>query len=108
MYNAFYQQSTSDTINMFLSVIWNDAFLLLIIIYNEYHKMKNQTISAQGATIFHEIVNHFNTLRPRQHGHHFPDDNFKFIPVNENARISIKFILNIVLDGPINNSSALV
>ena len=51
---------------------------------------------------------YFNTLRPRQHGHLFPDDIFKCIFVNENVWISIKFSLNIVPDGPINNIPALV
>ena len=50
----------------------------------------------------------FNTLRPRQHGHHFPDEILKCIFVNENAWISIKFSLNIVPDGPIDNILTLV
>ena len=50
----------------------------------------------------------FNTLRPRQHGHHFPDDIFKCIFVNENVWVSIKVSLNIVPAGPINNIPALV
>ena len=49
-----------------------------------------------------------NTLRMRQHGHHFPDDIFKCIFVNENVWISIKFSLNIDPDGPIDNIPALV
>ena len=48
-----------------------------------------------------------NTLRPRQNGHHFADDTFKSIFVNENVRISIKFSLEFVLKGPINNIPAL-
>ena len=32
----------------------------------------------------------FNTLRPRQNGHHFPDDISKCIFLHKNARISIK------------------
>ena len=34
----------------------------------------------------------FNTLRQRQNGRHFPDDNFKRIFLNENVRLSIKKI----------------
>ena len=45
----------------------------------------------------------FNALRPRQNGRHFPDDIFKCIFVNENARISIKISLKFVSKGPINN-----
>ena len=44
-----------------------------------------------------------NTLRPRQNGHHFPKDIFKWIFVDENARISIKIWLKFVPRGPINN-----
>ena len=50
----------------------------------------------------------FNTLRPRQHGRHFPDDTFKRIFLNENVWISLKLSLNYVPKGPINNIPALV
>ena len=50
----------------------------------------------------------FNTLRPRQNGCHFADDNFKRISLNENARILIEISLKFVPTGPINNISALV
>ena len=48
-----------------------------------------------------------NTLRPRQYGHHFADDAFNRIFVNENVRISIKFSLKFVPKSPINNNPAL-
>ena len=38
----------------------------------------------------------FNTLRPRQNGRQFPDDNFKCIFLNENIQIAIKFSLKFV------------
>ena len=47
-------------------------------------------------------------LRPRQNGHHFPDDFFKCIFLNENIWILIKISLKFVSKGPINNISALV
>ena len=50
----------------------------------------------------------FNTLRPRQNGHHFPDDTFKRIFLNENIRISTQISLKFVPKGPINNVRALV
>ena len=50
----------------------------------------------------------FHTLRPRQNGSHFADDNIKRIFVNENIRISIKISLKFVPKGPINNNPALV
>ena len=49
-----------------------------------------------------------NTLRPRQNGRHFTDDNFKHIFLNENARISIKISLKFIPKGSINNIPALV
>ena len=65
-----------------------------------------QVIYQYNCTCFYEIW--INTLRLRQHGHHFPDDIFECIFVNENVWISIKFSLNIVPDGLINNIPALV
>ena len=49
-----------------------------------------------------------NTLRPRQNGHHFPDDIFKWIFLNQNIWISLKIPLKFVPRGPINNIPALV
>ena len=51
---------------------------------------------------------HVNTLRPRQDGHHFPDDIFKRIFLNENVWISIKISLKCIPNCPINNIPALV
>ena len=56
--------------------------------------------------VFHEEG--FNTLRLRQKGHHFADDLFKRIFLNENVWISIKISLRFVPKGPINNIPALV
>ena len=52
--------------------------------------------------------NEFNTLRPRQNGRHFADAIFKWIFLNENVWIPIKFSLKFVPQGPINNIPALV
>ena len=52
-------------------------------------------------------IGNLNTLRPRQNGHHFSDDIFKWIFVNENAWIWIEISLKFVLRGPINNIPAL-
>ena len=49
-----------------------------------------------------------NTLRPRQNGRHFSDNNLKPIFLNENVWISIKISLKFVPRGPINNIPALV
>ena len=50
----------------------------------------------------------FNTLRPRQNGHHFADDTFKYILLNENVIISAKISLKFVPKGSINNIPTLV
>ena len=55
-----------------------------------------------------ELALDFNTLRPRQHGRHLPDDILTCIFLNENVWISIKISLKFVSKGPINNIPALV
>ena len=50
----------------------------------------------------------FNSLGPRQNGHHFPDDTFKCILLYENVRIAIEISLKFVSKGPINNCPSLV
>ena len=49
-----------------------------------------------------------STVRPRQNGHHFPDDIFKYILFNENVWILIKISPMFVFKGAINNIPALV
>ena len=49
-----------------------------------------------------------NTLRQRQNGHHFADDIFKCIFLNENLWILIKISLKFVPKGSINNIPALL
>ena len=49
-----------------------------------------------------------NTLRQRHNGHHFTDDIFKCIFLNEIVWIQIKISLKFVPPGPINNIPALV
>ena len=48
------------------------------------------------------------SLRPRQNGHHLPDDIFKCIFLNENVGISLKISQKFVPKVPINNTPALV
>ena len=52
--------------------------------------------------------NWINTFRPRQYGHHFADNIFKCIFLNENVWILNTISLKCVRYGPINNMSALV
>ena len=49
-----------------------------------------------------------DTLRPRENGHHFADDSFKCIFVNEKFRIWNKISLKFVPKGQINNVPSLV
>ena len=49
-----------------------------------------------------------NTVKPRENGHHFADDTFKGIFLNENVIISIKISLRCASKGPINNIPTLV
>ena len=49
-----------------------------------------------------------NTLRLRQNGRHFTDDNFKCIFLNENVRISIEISLKFFPKGRINYIPSLV
>ena len=49
-----------------------------------------------------------NTLRPRQNGRHFADDNFKCIFLKDNVLIWIKISLSYVPKGPIINIPTLV
>ena len=53
-------------------------------------------------------VTGLNTLRPRQNGRHFTEDNFKCIFLNENVWIPISVSLKFVPKCLINNNPALV
>ena len=50
----------------------------------------------------------FNTFRPKKDGHHFPDDIFKCIFLNDNLPVSIKISLKFAPKGPINIIPALI
>ena len=54
------------------------------------------------------LHNFVNALRPRENGHHFADDIFKFIFLNENFWILTTISLKYVPLGPIDNMAALV
>ena len=58
--------------------------------------------------LFHYSTPWLNTLSPKQHGRHFPDNIFKCIFLNEHVKISIKISLKFVPKGPINIIPALV
>ena len=57
----------------------------------------------------HNLNHHnINTLRPRQNGHHFADDIFKYIFLNEDVRISVNISLKFAPMGQIKNISVMV
>ena len=58
--------------------------------------------------LLHQLERGFNTLRPRQDGRHFADDDFKRIFLKENVWISIDISLKFIPKGPIDNIPALV
>ena len=74
----------------------------LIIFQNiQYEIWNTKTCNSHNADCF-------NTLGPRQNGHHSADDILKCIFLNENVWIAIKISLKFVPMGPIDNISALV
>ena len=67
--------------------------------------------NVKGTSLFNTLsLAHYrhNTLRPRQNGRHFADDDFKRIFLNENVWISIDISLKFISKGPIDNIPALV
>ena len=76
---------------------------------NDQHTLtKIDPVLISGHIGVNYIIHWVNTLRPRQNGRPFADDNFKHIFLNENVRISSKISLKFVPEGPINNILALV
>ena len=57
---------------------------------------------------YQEMPSFFNTLRQRKNSHHFTDDIFKCIFLNENVWILFQISLNFVPEVWINNIPALV
>ena len=85
--------------------IWNRCILRFVNSVN-WQMLLAVRIADLSINVLHWIW--LNTLRSSQNGHHFADDIFKWIFLNENARIPIKILLKFVPQGPINNIPALV
>ena len=71
------------------------------------------SLEAAAIAIVVDIINDtgippFNTLRPRQNGHHVPEDIFKCSFLKENVWISLTISLKFVFKVRINNIPALV
>ena len=71
---------------------------------NELHFRGRYNILVWTVLIFIQ----FNSSSLGQNGHHFADDIFKCIFINEKFCISIQILQKFVPNGPINNKSALV
>ena len=76
-----------------ISLVWIDDWRKLHVIVEGAMQLTNTNL---------------NTLRPRQNGHHFPDDIFQWIFLNESVWISINISLKFVPRDPINNIPTLV
>ena len=75
----------------------------------KFPSQEGQLLPASNYSPFdRKFRNRWNTLRRRQNGRLFADDNFKCIFLNGNVCISIKVSLKFVPNGPIDNKSALV
>ena len=74
--------------------------------HNDADRTPQETCNISGMT--GNPTDSVNTLMQRQNGHHFADDTFKRIFVNENVRILIEISLKFVPKGPINNIPSLV
>ena len=79
----------------------------LICLFYHFSKLRSCGAKTKKISIV-EDTDPINTLRPRQNGRHFADDNFKRIFLNENVRLSIEISLKFVTKVPINNIPVLV
>ena len=92
----------------FVSILEQNTYLWL---YQKTYNLLLDCPSTSEMTIVSYELNlllHINTLRPRRNGHHFADDLFKYIFLNENAWILIEISLKFVPICQINNTPALV
>ena len=78
------------------------------VLLNEFSASVISNVNRASYSPFDECRDHFvNTLRPRQNGHHFPDDSFKCTFLNEIAWILVRNSLS-VPKGPINKIPSFV
>ena len=93
---------TSNKLTKCYNVYWRISVLVVCItILSRLQKYRGMLLPMCWYTVL-------NTLRPRQNGHDFADDIFKWVFLNENVWIAIKISLNFVPKGQINNIPALV
>ena len=84
-----------------------DVFNGILYIY-QFYINKESMVSFSKHLTHIQLISLHCTLKPRQNGRHFADDIFKWIFLNENVWIPIKFSVKFVPQGPINNIPALV
>ena len=75
-----------------------------------HYKIDKTSLNVWMSMLWSSWWHHYciNSLRPRLNRRPFADDIFKCIFLNENELFSLKISLKLVLEGPINNISALV
>ena len=103
-----WEESTSDWKNIYVWGLGASYIRDLTVVYSIWQLQCNHYlwIMIHGLLIIWPYV--INTLRLWQNGHHFPDDIFKWIFLNENVWISINVSLKFVPGDPINNILKLV
>ena len=103
---SYQQQTSTNSLMVKLQSSWYSSEIL------RFDKHMRKLVSVHFYSFLHtskSLMTPLNTLRLRQNGRHFADDNFKHIIfLNENVRISIKISLKFVPKDPINNIPALV
>ena len=94
-----------------LSGKWRPSCLGLNVLMAWHNTCRCQAISCTNHDSVHwciYITKHLNLSLPGRNGHHFADDIFRCILVNEKFYILINISLNFVPKGPIDNNPALV
>ena len=76
--------------------------------FNILSQVNTTSVKVYLLIFFSSRIQWFNTLRPRQHGRHFPDNIFRCIFLKENIWIVIKISLKFVPKDPIDNIPSLV
>ena len=100
MFRDIFYKSSIESQQMSLIVEWN----------NLQRKKSYRNVTPNILYIYHPMLPWrviINSLRHRQNGHHFVDDIFTYIFVNENVWFSIKISPMFVPKGPINYIPAL-
>ena len=87
MYSSLVKAKKSDS--QAIGAIVNISIQYYINIRAEYTQESSilNNVVWKNTDVFFIVLRAINTLRPRQNGHHFADDIFKCVFLNENVRI---------------------